>query len=606
MTKYFSINIDSLISTFSLLEAGKEVEFSVNTDNSNFKEKGISVNDLIIATVEDRIYYNFIVTDTNDEIIKLKKTFEIEKSIGEKKDTIGIFEAISKEEYEKLCSKLFINFVEKDLVSDKLTEFRNVKENFADWLIKQNGSKNSYFENFFGADKNKLIENLSKYDEVYIKEFGKSVFTLPKNSLSEFINELEKNLYRDSGEFYSFSEKRSTHMPRAILGNDNYIKFLREFLKINSISQIDFNLKEFNSISKTSGLIYSDLLLLRFIASLFTKPFVILTGLSGSGKTKLAQAFAMWICESKDQYCIIPVGADWTNREPLLGFPNALKSDEYVKPDNKVLDLIITAIENPVKPHFLILDEMNLSHVERYFADFLSVMETNKKIFLHTGNAINNNVPLEVELPKNLFIIGTVNIDETTYMFSPKVLDRANVIEFRVTFEDMKGYLESSTNLNLNELNEKGKDMAEDFVKIAIDRSLILKNKSAIGIELLNFFKELKKSGAEFGYRSASEILRFAAIVNKIEPDWSDKNIIDAAIMQKLLPKVHGSRKKLEPVLRKLGELCTKDPNEFDEILKSEDEDIYSNKGKYPISLEKICRMYKNLMHNGFTSYAEA
>ncbi len=76
--------------------------------------------------------------------------------------------------------------------------------------------------------------------------------------------------------------------------------------------------------------------------------------------------------------------------------------------------------------------------------------------------------------------------------------------------------------------------------------------------------------------------------------------------MQKLLPKVHGSRKKLEPVLRKLGELCLKETNNFDDILKSEDEKIYSDKGKYPISLEKICRMYKNLMHNGFTSYAEA
>jgi 5-methylcytosine-specific restriction protein B len=92
--------------------------------------------------------------------------------------------------------------------------------------------------------------------------------------------------------------------------------------------------------------------------------------LSGSGKTKLAQAFAMWICEDDSQYCIVPVGADWTNREPLLGFPNALKAKEYVKPDNRVLDLIINATQNTDKPYFLILDEMNLSHVERYFADF--------------------------------------------------------------------------------------------------------------------------------------------------------------------------------------------------------------------------------------------
>lgn len=134
---------------------------------------------------------------------------------------------------------------------------------------------------------------------------------------------------------------------------------------------------------KKAGLKISNEIVARFTASLLTKPFVILTGLSGSGKTKLAQAFAMWICEDENQYCIVPVGADWTNREPLLGFPNALEREKYVKPDNRVLDLIIEANKNENKPYFLILDEMNLSHVERYFADFLSVMES-KNIFRFT------------------------------------------------------------------------------------------------------------------------------------------------------------------------------------------------------------------------------
>ena len=66
---------------------------------------------------------------------------------------------------------------------------------------------------------------------------------------------------------------------------------------------------------------------------------IIITGLSGSGKTKLAQAYVQWICQEESQYRIIPVGADWTNREPLLGYPNALKPEEYVKPDSGVIDL---------------------------------------------------------------------------------------------------------------------------------------------------------------------------------------------------------------------------------------------------------------------------
>ena len=221
----------------------------------------------------------------------------------------------------------------------------------------------------------------------------------------------------------------------------------------------------------------------------------------------------------KISIALIPVGADWTNREPLLGFPNALKSNEYIKPDNKVLDLLISASDNQNKPYFLILDEMNLSHVERYFADFLSVMESNGKLSLHDGQDIWNDIPAEIGLPSNLFIIGTVNIDETTYMFSPKVLDRANVIEFRVTAEEMKNYLNKNTILELNKLKSAGADMAASFVKIAKDKSLQTNNSDILQTELLNFFSELKKTGAEFGYRSASEIFRFAAVVNTIEPE---------------------------------------------------------------------------------------
>ena len=122
------------------------------------------------------------------------------------------------------------------------------------------------------------------------------------------------------------------------------------------------------------------------------------------------------------------------------------------------------------------------------------------------------------------------------------------------------------------------------------------------------FFEELKKIGAEFGYRTASEIRRFAAIINKIEPSWTITEIIDVAIMQKLLPKVHGSRRKLEPVLKTLGTLCLKDGNKFDEALTklSENSDSITEIAKYPVSFEKIQRMYNNLISNGFTSYAEA
>ncbi len=342
-------------------------------------------------------------------------------------------------------------------------------------------------------------------------------------------------------------------------------------------------------------------LVLRFISSLLSKPFVILTGLSGSGKTKLAESFAKWICADNSQYCLVPVGADWTNREPLLGFPNALSEEQYVKPDNGALDLILEAKKNGHLPYFLILDEMNLSHVERYFADFLSVMETSGSIYLHANNKIDD-VPKEVALPSNLFVIGTVNIDETTYMFSPKVLDRANVIEFRITASDMESYLNSNSQLDLSVLESKGADMASSFVDLANDKSIRTKDTSALSATLMAFFNELKLVGAEFGYRSAAEISRFVGVAQRLNEAWEINEIIDAAIMQKLLPKLHGSRRKLEGPLKTMGKLCLVDSNK--DML--EVDALDATAVKYPLSLEKIQRMHKSLIINGFTSYAEA
>lgn len=393
-----------------------------------------------------------------------------------------------------------------------------------------------------------------------------------------------------------------------LIPSEKYIDEIFGLNKKQTTTMEKFNHTSFYEGCISANYFINEKLCVRFISSLLTKPFVILTGLSGSGKTKLAQAFAMWICESDEQYCIVPVGADWTNREPLLGFPNALIENDYKMDEYGVLKLIIDAKTNADKPYFLILDEMNLSHVERYFADFLSVMESKGKLSLHSGIEDWNSVPSEISFPKNLFIIGTVNIDETTYMFSPKVLDRASVIEFRVTMEEMKNYLQTNSIINLDNLEGLGATMAGNFVELAKDETLEASDTEQLNKSLMNFFSELKKTGAEFGYRSASEILRFAAVVNKIETTSGMAEIIDASIMQKLLPKVHGSRRKLEPVLKTLGQLCLQDAQNFDDLLITKTEIDFKDTAKiiYPVSLEKILRMYDNLISNGFTSYAEA
>ena len=483
-----------------------------------------------------------------------------------------------------------------------------------------------------------------------------------------------------------------------------------------------------SSAAEDAELKYSTDLVGRFAAALAAKPFLVLTGLTGSGKTKLAQVVTLWLSsvveKSEDPFAIgtvikaaeseykilksdsisllisqekggkavllremisdwvdvikehgfdkpgckakpkdvqalviqkypeysgqlqsfhtpllafakrqideerggdelrtvlfVPVGADWTNNEKLLGYPNALDPEKYVLPDTGVLKLMLDARDNPNLPFFLILDEMNLSHVERYFADFLSTMESEEEIRLYDGKDRvaddGTPVPQRLKFPRNLFVIGTMNVDETTYMFSPKVLDRAQVIEFRVSAKEMTDFLSSPTCPNLAAIAGKGAKYAEAFLRIALERKCKKPGEDelkAVKEALGAFFPELAKLGAEFGYRSAMEIVTFVAYYLDAAgydqmPAGTEKAkvlnaAIDAAILQKLLPKLHGSLNRLGPVLDALIGKASK------KILVANDPDAEPEvKVIYKLTYEKLCRMKERVEKNGFTSFAEA
>jgi 5-methylcytosine-specific restriction protein B len=477
----------------------------------------------------------------------------------------------------------------------------NFKKEYIEWaknkLSIQETTKQQYVSS---------IDNLSKI-------VGYNLFEQPNiETIKVLYYDLLEEQKKIGGKYYE-TEKPSYSLKGWYSASvKTYLDFLVEkerlINSINSNPEIDFT--SFNINLQPSGLIFSSLLIQRFIASLISKPFVILSGLSGSGKTKLAQSFVKWICEKDIQYKIIPVGADWTNREPLLGYPNGLKIEEYITPDSGVIHLLLEALkaENQKKPYFLILDEMNLSHVERYFADFLSIMESNDTIKLYTGKERKSldgvKIPFEISWPSNVFVIGTVNIDETTYMFSPKVLDRANVIEFRITEIEIKNFLDKPQKPELEKLKSQGASMAESFLEMAKSKKVV--TNETVTSEFVKFFNELKMVGAEFGYRSASEMMLLITKLKELEESIEDDQCIDIAIMQKLLPKLHGSRSKLVKVLVRLASFCvttTEFEKQFDELYKSNFEGLDI---KYPISFEKILGMYKNVLANGFTSYAEA
>lgn len=478
------------------------------------------------------------------------------------------------------------------------------KEDFKNWVLNNLTEKSNAGPSYITS-----LEWLSErfYEKGRISK--KSIFEIDDIHLIKELHSEVKNLQRDKSS-YIYNSKAPSYGERFFYSASlaKYKEFLEQRSKNQNIERMSkFEIEYFGENILLSGLKFKNELLIRFTASLLTKPFVILTGLSGSGKTKLAQAFVQWICQEDSQYRIIPVGADWTNREPLLGYPNALKPEEYVKPDNGVLGLIIKANNQPDLPHFLILDEMNLSHVERYFADFLSVMESKEEIPLYAEGTVDNGVPAKLRLPLNLFIIGTVNIDETTNMFSPKVLDRANTIEFRVTKEEMKNFFGNIKEINMEALNAKGAGMAKSFLEMASNKTFATQDIETITGALVQFFGELKKTGAEFGYRSATEILRLIHQLSALDENLSTNEKIDIAIIQKLLPKLHGSRRKLCPVLETLGSFCLlEEMNLLRDVFQKDDFDFKGSIVVYPLSLEKISRMYKSAIDNGFASFAEA
>lgn len=557
-----------------------------------------------------------------------------------------------------------------------------------------------------------ITENEAKSFIDYLKReniIGISGKVLKSIDSDDYLNQIAKELLTEDDELYS---KSTETFLRDVSKKQPDVSFR------TPDSNTKFEIDNYFSALTRSGLIFHQVIVNRFIISVLSKPFTILTGLSGSGKTQIAISLAKWISGKKSkyyllsealkddtitenykivqntnhivelinkvgssgkiiplpiklifewydkilenkfsedddpkeyrhqigenseyqkhihgfynelskiafamkkhsgdnsssefqQYEVVPVGPDWTNREPLLGYPNALEKGKYVLPESGVLQLLLRAKVDPERPYFLILDEMNLSHVERYFADFLSAIESKEEIKLHSGNqdweADGYQIPSTLTVPKNFFIIGTVNIDETTYMFSPKVLDRANVIEFRVSNEELAQFLKNPKDIDLETLRGQGAGMASDFVQIATNKANTYSEKERLSKELLKFFEELTDVGAEFGYRSAFEINRFASLADKLSDAWEFNNITDAAVAQKLLPKLHGSRRKLEKVLFRLGQLCIKEGDA--EALLKNPKTIKWEEVKYPISFEKVLRMHKGLIENGFTSFAEA
>ena len=351
------------------------------------------------------------------------------------------------------------------------------------------------------------------------------------------------------------------------------------FFKINDKYFMDFSkgipiIKNSNQFEVKTQLLPFELssfstnrITLRYVASLLAKPFTILTGNSGTGKTRIATQIASWLLKETDtgltNTLVVPVGADWTDNTKILGYFNPLANDgtgSFIKSD--VLNFIELARDNPKIPFFLILDEMNLSHVERYFSDFLSAMESGEPILLYKKpENCESTVEETIVLPKNLFVTGTVNIDETTYMFSPKVLDRANVIEFVPEKDDVLEIFRKKP--ENNDIKPAPEGIAEAFVELStkvrnFENGPLTDAGADLNAIFGNLYDILKTAGFEFAYRTTKEIVLYYCAAKSLDNELTTMEIIDQQIVQKILPKIHGNKKQIGEMLSKLNEELNK------------------------------------------------
>jgi 5-methylcytosine-specific restriction protein B len=380
--------------------------------------------------------------------------------------------------------------------------------------------------------------------------------------------------------------------------------------------------------------------------AIFAKPFTILTGNSGTGKTRSAEDLAAMFRDADDlelakNVALVAVGADWTDNRNVVGYVNHLREAKMagavdsrpVYQSTPVLDLLLEASKpgREAVPHFLILDEMNLSHVERYFADFLSAMEARSgAIRFHEEGDFRLprfeedpvGVPRSLPYPQNLFVIGTVNVDETTYMFSPKVLDRAHVIEFEVDPEDVKAFLDDPK--PLQPVPRAAAGQAEAFLVLSL-RARGAKEpplpelppavKTAVNKHLLEVLEILQNGRFEFAFRTAKEVVAYLKVSCELAADkaeWEStkwKSDLDDEILQKILPKLSGSKRRIEALLVHLARYC-----ETGAVPKKADStpaDYQSSpvkrdnaaKREFPRSHDKLCDMIDTVRRDQFVSF---
>lgn len=420
------------------------------------------------------------------------------------------------------------------------------------------------------------INNMPEQDDVWIRDL--------KNMLSLY----EYYIKEVKGEEYINSKVVNVN------NNDKNVKWL----KLNN-NDLTYHI---HTYIQSKGFSYSLENIKNLYLSLRSKPFVIISGISGTGKTKIVQLFAESIgaTEVNGQFKLIPVRPDWSDSSELLGYIDL----QGIFKKGPLTEMIEHAESNPELPHFVLLDEMNLARVEYYFSDVLSVMESRKRD--SEGQVTSSQLvsfkeegqEKTVYLPNNLYILGTVNMDETTHPFSKKVLDRANTIEFNEIHLDNFNFLNEKDDIEPIQLSNDQLEAKYINIKDVYQNHQALVEWVSQELAIIN--EHLQHMKAHVGYRVRDEICFYMAWNEKDEsPLLTRDEAFDFCIMQKVLPRILGSGQHVEKTLQGLYQYFTGVEYEHNER-------PLTVQSRYPKSVNKLVDMLEEFYDVGFTSFWNA
>ena len=311
----------------------------------------------------------------------------------------------------------------------------------------------------------------------------------------------------------------------------------------DTLSEAGF-LERLSETADRSGFLYDKEDLINFHISLKSSRLTILAGMSGTGKSGLVRLYgrALGLPESRVRF--LAVRPSWMDDGDILGYVD-MKNMVYRSADTGLAELLIDAAAHPDEMFLICFDEMNLARAEHYFAQFISVLEKEEnpvirlynpslRAKLYNGDAY----PAEIPIGRNVLFTGTVNVDESTYHFSDKILDRANVITLH------QGRFHDLLSLGKKEKTEWPEMPASLFESFCVHEGLGLKEEELDLLDALN--DAFHKSGIQcgIGFRIACQMGRYLENIPQ-GLSFTREEGLDAQVVQRILTKLRGSAQQL-------------------------------------------------------------